>query len=164
MGDLRFRAMARSSVALALLLCSALFLNAVVIADEPEVQGVEEDTEKEAKEELDRMDADKDGKVSLDEIQNYFRSEFYSDEDMKDSTEGADGKPPTQAEIAELVKNDATEFLTELDKDKDGFLNLEELEEQYNTSADDLEEDDEHAAEDEHDEAEDMGENDVEDE
>lgn len=66
--------MARSSVALALLLCSALFLNAVVIADEPEVQGVEEDTEKEAKEELDRMDADKDGKVSLDEIQNYFRS------------------------------------------------------------------------------------------
>merc|ERR1712159_642743 len=164
MGDLRFRAMARSSVALALLLCSALFLNAVVIADELQVQGVEEDTEKEAKEELDRMDADKDGKVSLDEIQNYFRSEFYSDEDMMDSTEGADGKPPTQAEIAELVKNDATEFLTELDKDKDGFLNLEELKEQYNTSADDLEEDDEHAAEDEHDEAEDMGENDVEDE
>ena len=77
------------------------------------------------------------------------------------------------------VKNDATEFLTELDKDKDGFLNLEvrcwcdgfladgwlqELKEQYNTSADDLEEDDEHGAEDEHDEAEDMGENDVEDE
>merc|ERR1719310_1325233 len=134
--------MARSSVALALLLCSALFLNAVVIADEPEVQGVEEDTEKEAKEELDRMDADKDGKVSLDEIQNYFRSEFYSDEDMKDSTEGADGKPPTQAEIAELVKNDATEFLTELDKDKDGHLDLEELKEQYKTNADDLEGDD----------------------
>merc|ERR1711904_26812 len=150
MGDLRFRAMARSSVALALLLCSALFLNAVVIADEPEVQGVEEDTEKEAKEELDRMDADKDGKVSLDEIQNYFRSEFYSDEDMKDSTEGADGKPPTQAEIAELVKNDATEFLTELDKNKDGFLDLEELKEQYNTEGmDDMEDGDMGEGEDE---------------
>ena len=29
--------------------------------------------------------------------------EFYSDEDMADSTEGADGKPPTAEEIAELV-------------------------------------------------------------
>merc|ERR1712188_356835 len=161
MGDLRFRAMARSSVALALLLCSALFLNAVVIADEPEVQGVEEDTEKEAKEELDRMDADKDGKVSLDEIQNYFRSEFYSDEDMKDSTEGADGKPPTAEEIAELVKNDATEFLNELDKDKDGFLNLEELKEQYNTEGmDDMEDGDMGEGEDENFDEEDYGEDD----
>merc|ERR1711998_714621 len=54
---------------------------------------------------------DKDGKVSLEEIKAYFRTEFYSDEDMKDSTEGADGKPPTAEEIQELVKNDATEFL-----------------------------------------------------
>merc|ERR1712199_73311 len=161
MGDLRFRAMARSSVALALLLCSALFLNAVVIADEPEVQGVEEDTEKEAKEELDRMDADKDGKVSLDEIQTYFRKEFYSDEDMADSTEGADGKPPTQEEIAELVKNDATEFLNELDKDKDGFLNLEELKEQYNTEGmDDMEDGDMGEGEDENFDEEDYGEDD----
>merc|ERR1712153_64879 len=85
------------------------------------------------------MDADKNGKVSLEEISTYFRTEFYSDEDMADSTEGADGKPPTPEEIAELVKNDASEFLTELDKDKDGSLTLEE---QNMTDPDDLEDDD----------------------
>jgi len=40
------------------------------------------------------------------------------------------------------VKNDASEFLTELDKDKDGSLTLEELKEQYMTDPDDLEDDD----------------------
>merc|ERR1711988_1192364 len=150
------RTMARSgfiSVALALLLCSALFVNVVKAEDEEAAEGLvdvgdvgegeTEDIEKEANDELERMDADKDKKVSLEEIQTYFRKEFYSDEDMADSTEGADGKPPTQEEIAELVKNDATEFLNELDKDKDGFLNLEELKEQYNTEGmDDMEDGD----------------------
>ena len=161
--------MARSTLALALLLCSALFLNAAVAEEvDPNIDTLSDDTEKEAKEELERMDADKDGKVSLEEVTNYFRTEFYSDEDMKDSTEGADGKPPTQAEIQELVKNDATEFLQELDKDKNGHLDLEELKEQYKTNADDLEgddgaqEDDEMGEDDAEDE--DMGDNDVEEE
>merc|ERR1711934_1314874 len=147
-----------TNLALALLLCSFLILNPAVAqpaAEDPMVEGVEDDVEKEAKEELERMDTDKDSKVSLEEVKAYFRSEFYSDEDMKDSTEGADGKPPTPEEIAELVKNDATEFLTELDKDKNGYLSLEELKEQYKTDASDLEEDDSAGFEDEYDE--DMG-------
>merc|ERR1712086_434510 len=86
---------------------------------------------------MERMDTDADGKVSLGEILTYFRTEFYSDEDMADSTEGADGGPPTEEEISELVKNDASEFLTELDKDKDGYLTKEELDAQYDMTMDD---------------------------
>merc|ERR1712160_179508 len=131
------------TLTLALLLCSAFFLAPIRAEEEDDASledvGVDDDVEKEAKEEMDRMDADKNGKVSLEEISTYFRTEFYSDEDMADSTEGADGKPPTPEEIAELVKNDASEFLTELDKDKDGSLTLEE---QYMTDPDDLEDDD----------------------
>merc|ERR1711865_1370216 len=134
------------TLTLALLLCSAFFLAPIRAEEEDDASledvGVDDDVEKEAKEEMDRMDADKNGKVSLEEISTYFRTEFYSDEDMADSTEGADGKPPTPEEIAELVKNDASEFLTELDKDKDGSLTLEELKEQYMTDPDDLEDDD----------------------
>eukprot|EP00657_Telonema_sp_P-1_P006215 TRINITY_DN2442_c0_g1_i2.p1 TRINITY_DN2442_c0_g1~~TRINITY_DN2442_c0_g1_i2.p1 ORF type:complete len:179 (-),score=88.16 TRINITY_DN2442_c0_g1_i2:302-838(-) len=151
--------MARFSIALALLLCTTLFLAPAFAQEDADtaVHGVEDDVEKEAKDELDRMDGDKDGKISLDEVKAYFRKEFYSDEDMADSTEGKDGKPPTAAEIAELVNNDATEFLTELDKNKDGHLDLEELKEQYKTDGEDLEEDDANADEDGEDEAEDMG-------
>merc|ERR1711966_3243 len=136
--------------AIAMLLFSSLFVCAVKAVEEQggandnlnDIGGGEEDMAKEAAEELERMDADKDGKVSLDEISTYFRKEFYSDEDMAESTEGKDGKPPTQEEIAELVKNDATEFLNELDKDKDGFLSLEELKEQYNTDGMDMDDED----------------------
>merc|ERR1712072_518066 len=135
--------------AIAMLLFSSLFVCAVKAEEDQggandnlnDIGGGEEDMAKEAAEELERMDADKDGKVSLDEISTYFRKEFYSDEDMAESTEGKDGKPPTQEEIAELVKNDATEFLNELDKNKDGFLDLEELKEQYNTDGMDMEDD-----------------------
>merc|ERR1719453_364683 len=143
--------MARSfalKIALGLLLCSALFVHTVKAEDEMDADaselndiGGEDDIAKEAAEELERMDADKDGKVSLDEVKAYFRKEFYSDEDMADSTEGADGKPPTTEEIQELVKNDATEFLNELDKNKDGFLDLAELKDQYNTEGMDMDED-----------------------
>merc|ERR1711959_670850 len=140
----------------------------MVAAEEPEdsVGGLEDvpgadDIEKEAKEELDRMDGDKDGKVTLEEIQKYFRTEFYSDEDMADSTEGANGNPPTQEEIAELVKNDAFEFLQELDKDRSGSLNLEELKEQYIAEGDEGDEEDYGDMEDMDEEEEDMGDNDV---
>merc|ERR1711865_447498 len=120
------------SLTLALLLCSAFFLQPIVADDDDsslEDIGIDDDV-------------DKDGKVSLEEITNYFRKEFYSDEDMADSTEGADGQPPTSDEIAELVKNDASEFLSELDKDKDQHLSMEELKEQYMSDPDDLEDDD----------------------
>merc|ERR1711998_345474 len=132
-------AMARTSqIALALLLYSALFVLPAVRAEEGAEAdgedalsdvGIGEDIEKEAADELARMDSDKDGKVSLEEIKAYFRTEFYSDEDMADSTEGADGKPPTAEEIQEL------------DKNKDGFLDLAELKDQYNTEGMDMDED-----------------------
>merc|ERR1711998_790477 len=150
-GVIIINAMARTSqIALALLLCSALFVLPAVRAEEGAEAdgedalsdvGIGGDIEKEAADELARMDSDKDGKVSLEEIKAYFRTEFYSDEDMADSTEGADGKPPTAEEIQELVKNDATEFLNELDKNKDGFLDLAELKDQYNTEGMDMDED-----------------------
>eukprot|EP00656_Telonema_subtile_P014259 TRINITY_DN1727_c0_g1_i1.p1 TRINITY_DN1727_c0_g1~~TRINITY_DN1727_c0_g1_i1.p1 ORF type:complete len:169 (+),score=75.15 TRINITY_DN1727_c0_g1_i1:229-735(+) len=164
--------MARTNLALTLLLCSSLFIGAVVAAEEAvtaqetdaAVNSVEDDMEKEAKDEMDRMDTNKDGKVNLDEVQAYFRKEFYSPEDMKDSTEGKDGKAPTDAEITELVKNDATEFITELDKDKDGSLDLTELKEQYKTDGDgDEDEDMADGDEGDGDEDEDMGEMDADD-
>merc|ERR1712166_1692091 len=159
MGESTFVTMARTfTITLTLLLCSALFLSASVSAEEidPTVASVEDDVEKEAKDEMTRMDADKDSKVSLDEVKAYFRKEFYSDEDMKESTEGTDGKPPTAVEITELV--------TELDKSKDGFLDLEELKEQYKTDGDDLEEEDTQEPEDEDDGDEDAGDMDIDDE
>jgi hypothetical protein len=64
------------SLTLALLLCSAFFLQPIVADDDDsslEDIGIDDDVEKEAAEEMDRMDADKDGKVSLEEITNYFR-------------------------------------------------------------------------------------------
>merc|ERR1711935_81751 len=98
------------TLTLALLLCSAFFLAPIRAEEEDDASledvGVDDDVEKEAKEEMDRMDADKNGKVSLEEISTYFRTEFYSDEDMADSTEGADGKPPTPEEMKEQYMTD----------------------------------------------------------
>merc|ERR1711957_211619 len=89
------------------------------------------DPAKEAQEELERMDTDKDGKVSLEEIKAYFKKEFYSD----DLLEGAEAGPASTTSPAEdlqkLVDDDAKEFLHDLDTDKDGHLSLEELTEQY---------------------------------
>merc|ERR1711865_501501 len=89
------------------------------------------DPAKEAQEELERMDTDKDGKVSLEEIKAYFKKEFYSD----DLLEGAEAGPASTTSPAEdlqkLVDDDAKEFLEDLDKDKDGYLSLQELIEQY---------------------------------
>merc|ERR1712195_463548 len=79
------------------------------------------DPAKEAQEELERMDTDKDGKVSLEEIKAYFKKEFYSD----DLLEGAEAGPASTTSPAEdlqkLVDDDAKEFLEDLDKDKDGY-------------------------------------------
>merc|ERR1711865_1106971 len=76
------------TLTLALLLCSAFFLAPIRAEEEDDASledvGVDDDVEKEAKEEMDRMDADKNGKVSLEEISTYFRTEFYSDEYMTD--------------------------------------------------------------------------------
>ena len=66
------------TLTLALLLCSAFFLAPIRAEEEDDASledvGVDDDVEKEAKEEMDRMDADKNGKVSLEEISTYFRT------------------------------------------------------------------------------------------
>merc|ERR1712028_229222 len=91
------------TLTLALLLCSAFFLAPIRAEEEDDSSledvGVDDDVEKEAKEEMDRMDADKNGKVSLEEISTYFRTEFYSDEDMADSTDVQFGRPQVHAMI-----------------------------------------------------------------
>lgn len=89
------------------------------------------DPDADAKEELELMDTDKDGKVSLEEIKAYFKKEFYSDELVEGVEAGPVATTTPTEDLQKLVDDDAQEFLDDLDTDKDGHLSLEELAEQY---------------------------------
>merc|ERR1712230_286325 len=80
----------------------------------------EVDPAEQGKEELDRMDTNKDGKADLEELTAYMKAEFYQPEDVEE--EGL-----TEDQVAEKSKADAQEYLDELDKNKDGSLDLEDL-------------------------------------
>merc|ERR1712224_908787 len=81
--------------------------------------------------EMKKMDADADGKVTSDEIKDFMRKNYYSnEEDIKD-LQNDDGKPATADDITKMIETDASELLTELDKDQSGTLSLEELIAQY---------------------------------
>merc|ERR1719310_2420379 len=80
----------------------------------------EDDPAKQGKEELDKMDANKDGKANLEEITTYMKKEFYGPEDVKEDK-------LTPAQIDEKSASDAKEYLEELDKNKDSFLDLAEF-------------------------------------
>merc|ERR1712153_187030 len=95
----------------------------------------EDDPVAEAKEELQLIDLNGDGKVSLAEIQAFFKKEFYSETQLE-RTQDEDGNsialPEEElGELAEMAESDAKEFLDELDTNKDGFLSLKELAAQY---------------------------------
>merc|ERR1712086_580566 len=95
----------------------------------------EDDPVAEAKEELQLIDLNGDGKVSLAEIQAFFKKEFYSETQLE-QTQDEDGNsialPEEElGELAEMAESDAKEFLDELDTNKDGFLSLKELAAQY---------------------------------
>merc|ERR1711865_347945 len=99
----------------------------------------EDDPVAEAKEELQLIDLNGDGKVSLAEIQAFFKKEFYSETQLE-QTQDEDGNsialPEEElGELAELAESDAKEFLDELDTNKEGFLSLKELSAQYQPNA-----------------------------
>merc|ERR1712093_824343 len=77
------------------------------------------------------MDANKDGKATLEELQAFMRKSYYSSEEDTKDLQNDEGKPATPEDITKMIETDATELLTELDKDKSGDLNLEEVVAQY---------------------------------
>merc|ERR1712072_871365 len=117
--------MARKLFALTL---AALLLCAVFAAEDKAAQEAKEDAEddpaKQGKEELDKMDTDKDGKADLGEITEYMKKEFYGPEDIKEEN-------LTAEQVTEKSGADAKEYLDELDKNKDTFLDLDEFTAHY---------------------------------
>merc|ERR1719163_1172475 len=91
----------------------------------------EDDPAKQGKEELDKMDGNKDGEADLGEITAYMKKEFYGPEDIKDDK-------LTPAQVDEKSGADAKEYLEELDKNKDSFLDLSEFTAHYKEDEDDV--------------------------
>merc|ERR1712022_9344 len=111
----------------------ALLAVAAVVAED--VAAVEDDAEddpaKQGKEELDKMDSNKDGKADLGEVTEYMKKEFYGPEDIKEDK-------LTEAQVAEKSSADAKEYLEELDKNKDGFLDSAEFTAHYKDDLDEV--------------------------
>merc|ERR1711934_666216 len=130
----------RTLLALSLLALLAFSVGRSVAENEDGVESVddppmdeyeEEDPAEQGKEELDRMDTNKDGKADLEELTAYMKAEFYQPEDVEE--EGL-----TEDQVAEKSKADAQEYLDELDKNKDGSLDLEEFTSHYQEDLDDM--------------------------
>jgi len=122
---------------IAALVMSALF--AVALAEEEvsptdvDAAGEEDDFDpvKDGTKEMEEMDSDKNGKATVDEVKAFMKERYYTkEEDLKD-LENDDGKPATPEDIVKMIDRDATELVSELDKDKSGDLNLEEVIAQY---------------------------------
>merc|ERR1711959_790303 len=109
----------------------ALLAVAAVAAVEDDA---EDDPAKQGKEELDKMDSNKDGKADLGEITEYMKKEFYGPEDIKEEN-------LTAEQVTEKSGADAKEYLDELDKNKDTFLDLDEFTAHYKDDADAVDED-----------------------
>merc|ERR1712070_1156266 len=111
----------------------ALLAVAAVVAED--VAAVEDDAEddpaKQGAEELAKMDTNKDGKADLGEVTEYMKKEFYGPEDIKE-----DNLTPDQ--VNEKAGADAKEYLDELDKNKDTFLDTSEFTAHYKDNMDDV--------------------------
>merc|ERR1712230_231617 len=109
-------------------------LAVAVVAEDANVASVDDEAEddpaKQGKEELDKMDTNKDGKAGIEEITAYMKKEFYGPEDVKEDK-------LTPAQIDEKSAADAKEYLDELDKNKDSFLDLSEFTAHYKEDTDD---------------------------
>merc|ERR1712166_201206 len=135
-----------------LVIALACALMAFAIAEEPKVEAVqdppedtmEDDPAAQGKEELDKMDTNKDGKADLAELTKYMETEFYAPEDIKE-----EGLTPEQ--VTEKSGADAKKYLEELDKNKDGALDLEEFTSHYKEDLDQMDEELEGAEEGEED-------------
>merc|ERR1712230_175295 len=112
-------------------------LAVAVVAEDANVASVDDEAEddpaKQGKEELDKMDSNKDGKADLNEVTAYMKKEFYGPEDIKEDK-------LTPAQVDEKSAADAKEYLEELDKNKDSFLDLSEFTAHYKEDASDTDE------------------------
>merc|ERR1712097_148796 len=110
-------------------------LAVAVVAEDANVASVDDEAEddpaKQGKEELDKMDTNKDGKADLGEVTEYMMKEFYGPEDIKEEN-------LTPEQVNEKSDADAKEYLEELDKNKDSFLDLDEFTAHYKDDADDV--------------------------
>merc|ERR1711998_423462 len=96
-----------------------------------ESESAEDDPAKQGAEELAKMDSNKDGKADLGEVTEYMKKEFYGPEDIKEDK-------LTEAQVAEKSSADAKEYLEELDKNKDGFLDSAEFTAHYKDDLDEV--------------------------
>merc|ERR1712094_66634 len=113
--------------------CLALVFAPISLAEDapPAEEEAMPNPEEDGAKEMGEMDKDKDGKATLEEIKTFMKEKYYTKpEDLKD-LENDDGKPATPEDIVKMIDRDATELVTELDKDKSGDLNLEEVIAQY---------------------------------
>merc|ERR1712216_408762 len=152
--------MGMRSVVLPLAILALLAVGTFAADAKEEVKSVvdsdsaEDDPAKQGKEELDKIDGNKDGKADLAEITAYMKKEFYGPEDIKDDK-------LTPAQVDEKSGADAKEYLEELDKNKDSFLDLSEFTAHYKEDVDDVDseldeagdEDDDSGSEDDEDES-----------
>merc|ERR1712205_192807 len=126
----------------------ALIAVSTFAAEEPKKDNVEsvddsaeDDPAKQGKEELDKMDSNKDGKADLAEVTAYMKKEFYGPEHIKEDK-------LTPAQVDEKSAADAKEYLEELDKNKDTFLDLSEFTAHYKEDTDDTDSELDEAADD----------------
>merc|ERR1711912_137264 len=121
------------------LLACALAADEVTPTDEEPAEE-EFDPVKDGTKEMEEMDANKDGKATTEEVKAFMKSRYYTkEEDLKD-LENDEGKPATPEDITKMIDRDATELIEELDKDKSGDLNLEEVIAQYKDDGADMDE------------------------
>merc|ERR1712227_512365 len=136
MGVITMRSVVLPLAILALLAVAAFAADAKAEAKteekvDPVDDSAEDDPAKQGKEELDKMDGNKDGKADLAEITAYMKKEFYGPEDIKEDK-------LTPAQVDENAGTDAKEYLDELDKNKDTFLDLSEFTAHYKEDVDDV--------------------------
>merc|ERR1712164_7746 len=153
MGVITMRSVVLPLAILALLAVAAFAADAKAEAKteekvDPVDDSAEDDPAKQGKEELDKMDGNKDGKADLAEITAYMKKEFYGPEDIKE-----DKLAPAQ--VDEKSAADAKEYLEELDKNKDTFLDLSEFTAHYKEDSEDTESELDESKEDEEDAKED---------
>merc|ERR1712159_403442 len=102
----------------------------------PPTEDVSGDPEVDGKKEMAEMDANKDGKATLTEIEAFMKARYYTKpEDLKD-LQNDDGKPATPEDITKMISRDASELMKELDKDDSKDLNVTEVIAQYQDSGD----------------------------
>merc|ERR1712054_578353 len=129
-----------------LFICALLFA-AALCEDKPdapadEADDMSGDPKVDGKKEMAEMDTNKDGKATLEEIEAFMKTRYYTKaEDLKD-LQNDDGKPATPEDIKKMITRDASELLKELDKDKSNDLNEAEIIAQYEDTGD-MPEDDE---------------------